>query len=155
MISRRSFLLNGATVIGSLTALAALGCSSSPFISELELSRGDVVPDGTGVHDEADVYYTLSKRADVSAIIVGPDGKQYLLRKPQTRSPDRYMIPFRGLIQVPNQNWLRVVPDGTYRIVVTAKDAGGVVLTREASIAVKHSLGPAPPRSRSGLIRSG
>jgi hypothetical protein len=49
------------------------------------------------------------------------------------------MIPFRGLVRVANENWLRVVPDGTYRIVVTAKSQGGAVLTREASIVVKDA----------------
>jgi hypothetical protein len=81
----------------------------------------------------------LSKRAEVSAIIVGPDGKHYVLRKAQLRAPDRYMIPFRGLVPVPNQAWRRVVPDGSYRIVITAKDASGNQITREAPVAVKNA----------------
>jgi hypothetical protein len=144
MPSRRCFVRSGVAAAAMLAGLGAAGCASSPFLSELQLSRGDVVPDGSGVHDEADIFYTLTKRAEVSATVIGPDGTRYDLRKPQLRAPDRYMIPFRGLVPVANQDWLRVVPDGTYRVLVTAKDAGGAVLTREASIVVKNADTTAP-----------
>lgn len=152
MTSRRRFLRVGlggfAAVAGPV--LVATGCttipfSPGPFISDLDVSRSDIVPDGSGVHDETDVFYTLTKRAEVSAMLVAPDGKTtYTIRDPQIRAPDRYEIPFRGLVRVPNTNWLRVVSDGVYKLVVRAKDEGGVVITRETTIKVTGA-DTAPP----------
>lgn len=155
MITRRALLKRGiglsSFALGAV--LASTACSSNAFLSELEVggsvindpkTGNMIVPDGTGIHDEADVYYTLTRRAEVTATLIGPDGKSYDIRAAQQRAPDRYMIPFRGLVKVPNTNWLRVLPDGSYKLNVSAKDAAGNSVARQAMIAVTHA-DTAPP----------
>jgi hypothetical protein len=150
MMTRRDLLRRGTHLTGFAvsTLLVATGCASAPFISELDVggnaliggNQGHViVPDGSGIHDEADVYYTLNKRAEVGATLLGADGRSYEIRAPQLRAPDRYMIPFRGLVRVPNTNWLRVLPDGTYTLNVTAKDIAGATITRQTSVTIQKA----------------
>lgn len=141
-MTRRRFLRStlGLALAGPLLALG--GCGSGDFLSPLNVSLATITPDGKGLHDETDVSFTLTKRADVSATLIGPDGKSYVLRPPMTRTPDQYAIAFRGVVPVPGKyghDWLRVVPDGTYRLVVTAKDLSGRMVRREATITVKNA----------------
>jgi len=120
--------------------LAVAGCGSGQFLSPLSVSASTITPNGSGRDDVADVDYTLSKRADVSATLIGPDGKTtYVLRPSQTRAPDDYQIAFDGTVPVPGKKWLRVVPNGTYRFVVQAKAPSGQTVTREAPITIKDA----------------
>jgi hypothetical protein len=145
VISRRQVLRVGfGGVLSSLAALVA-GCGGGAVVSSLAVSATTIVPDGSGIHDEADVTYTLYKRAEVGVRLIGPDGKQSVIRDPQLRAPDQYQIPFRGVIPVPGTNWLRVVPNGVYQFVVDVRDvATGQITTRQASIAVQ-SADTTPP----------
>ena len=138
MITRRSFLRNSLVVAGTIAAgpLALAGCANGPFISDLLVSANEIVPDGSGVHDEADISYSLSRRAEISAKLIGPDGKEYEVRAPQIRTPDQYQIPFRGLVRLPNSTWLRVLPNGSYKLVVHANDLAGSVIDRETTIKI-------------------
>ena len=111
-------------------------CSTGPFMSDLIVSSNEVVPDGSGVHDEADISYSLSRRAEISAKLIGPDGKEYEVRAPQIRTPDQYQIPFRGLVRLPDSTWLRVLPNGSYKLVVHASDLAGTVIDRETVIKI-------------------
>lgn len=140
MVTRRSFLRASVAPILAGPLLAVVGCGSGQFLSPLSVSLSTITPDGTGRDDVTDVDYTLRKRANVSATLIGSDGKTtYLLRPPQTRAPDDYQIAFNGTVPVPGKKWLRVVPDGTYRFVVQAKDPTGQTVTREAPITVKNA----------------
>src|SRR5579885_2817704 len=145
MLTRRPFLRGGvgALLVGPLVALT--GCGSGQFLSPLTVSASTITPDGTSRDNVTDVDYTLTKRADVSATLIGPDGKTtYVLRPPETRAPDDYQIAFDGTVPVPGKKWLRVVPDGTYRFVVQAKDPAGQTITREVPITVKNADTNAP-----------
>jgi hypothetical protein len=147
-MTRRGMLRLGAGAAATLLVPLLVSCGSTAVVSELDLSATQIVPDGTGVHDEADVGFTLYKRAEVGAMLIGPDGKQYPIRDPQLRAPDRYQIPFRGLVGVPGHDWLRVVPDGSYKFVLNVKDlADGKVVTREANIQIKGADTTAPELS--------
>src|ERR1035437_3661768 len=153
MLTRRSFLRSSVlmawTVVGASVVLD--GCSSGPFMSDLQVSASEIVPYGSGVHDEADITYSLTRRAEVSAQLIGPDGKQYVIRAPQLRTPDQYQIPFKGLVQVPNTNWLRVLPDGTYKLIIQAKDTSGVVISRDTSIKISNA-DTTPPNITNVLV---
>lgn len=135
MISRRS-ILRAAAGAAAATTLAGLGCAPGALLAEVRASRSEIVPDGTGLHDEADIAFRLTRRAEVSANLFGPDARQYVLRPPQLRAPDRYQIAFRGIVDVPETNWKRVIPDGTYRIVLSARDERGISATKEIPITV-------------------
>lgn len=132
MIRRRRFL---SVVVGG-TALAVLGCAPGPLLSDVRVSRSEIVPDGTGLHEEADLLYRLNRRAEVSATLFGPGDRQYVLRSPQLRAPDEYQIAFRGVVDVPESNWKRVVPDGSYRIALNARDERGATATKDIPITV-------------------
>jgi len=139
MVSRRSLLRSSASVVLAGPLLAMAGCGSGQFLSPLSVSATTITPNGGSQHAETTIGYSLAKRADVSATLIGPDGKTtYQIRPPQTRMPDQYVIAFSGVAPVPGKTWLRVVPDGTYRLVVQAK-AGGQMVTREATITVQNA----------------
>lgn len=139
-VTRRSLLRAGALAVAAGPVLAVAGCGSGQFLSPLSVSLKTITPNGQGLNDQTNISYTLTRRADVSARLIAADGKTtYMLRQPQTRAPDQYEIRFNGAVPVPGKNWLRVVPDGTYQVVVEAKDAAGVVVTRQASITVKDA----------------
>ena len=140
MLTRRRLLRLGALAALAAPALASVGCATNTLISSLTVSATTIQPDGSGVFDEADVGFTLDQRADVSATLIGPDGKSYVIRPSQTRAPDKYQIRFRGIIQVPGKDWLRVVPDGRYRLQVVAKSlTSGQTVQRDATITVKNA----------------
>ncbi|MBX6770551.1 MAG: hypothetical protein IRY83_02390 [Chloroflexi bacterium] len=155
MINRRQ-LLRAAPValLGGLPILAA-GCATGGFLSDLRVSSHLIEPNGSGLHDEIDISYELTRRADVSAVLIGPDGKQHVIRPPQTRAPDVYQIRFTGTVPVPGsrpgESWLRVVPDGTYRLVVTARDARGQTISRETSFTVRNA-DTTPPQITNVLV---
>lgn len=145
MTSRRRFLSSFVVIplLGAVTGIAA--CGGRPLISDLRLSGKTVVPDGSGLQDEVNVGFTVFRRAEVSATLQGPDGKQYVLRDPQLRAPDDYQIAFKGIVPVPGKTWLRVLPNGAYTIQVQARDAaGGSAVTRQASVQVKDADTTAP-----------
>ncbi len=139
-VTRRSLLRAGALAVVAGPVLAVAGCDYGQFLSPLSVSRDTITPNGQGVNDQTNISYTLKRRADVSATLISADGKTtYVLRPPQTRTPDQYDIRFNGAVPVPGKNWLRVVPDGIYRVVIQAKDGAGQVVTRQASITVKDA----------------
>lgn len=140
MLTRRAFLRSGALVALAGPLLAVSGCGPGKFLSPLDVSLTTIMPNGSSSQSVTDISYTLSKRADVSATLIGADGKTtYVLRQPQTRAPDKYEIRFDGTVGVPGKDWLRVIPDGTYKLVVQAKDSAGQQVTRDATITVKDA----------------
>jgi hypothetical protein len=140
MLTRRSLLRSGARAFLLGPLLAVAGCGSGDFLSPLTVSPSTITPNGKGVNDEAKISYRLTRRADVSAMLISADGKtKYVLRQPQTRTPDDYEIRFDGAVPVPGKDWLRVVPNGTYQVVIQAKDATGQTITRQAVLTVKDA----------------
>ncbi|HEX5414193.1 MAG TPA: hypothetical protein VFZ25_00910 [Chloroflexota bacterium] len=121
------------------TVLATLGCASSEPVTNVRTNATVITPDGSGLHDELDVFFHLTRRAEVSATLIGPDGKQYVIRSPQMRAPDDYQISFRGIVDLPNSTWKRVVPNGNYQLVLNVKDLAGHSVTKEIPVQVKDA----------------
>lgn len=138
MISRRMILRLGAGAAAT-SVLATLGCAPSAPVTDVHTNASVITPDGTGLHDEVDVFFHLPRRAEVSAVLTGPDGKQYVIRAPEMRAPDDYQISFRGIVELPNSTWKRVVPDGNYQFVLNVKDQAGHTLTTQIPIQVKDA----------------
>jgi hypothetical protein len=144
MMTRRGFLQSLVYLPVAGAVLSSLGCGGGDFLSPLTVNRTTIFPNGAGVQDEADVQFTLTKRADVMATLIGPDGKTHVIRDNRTRSPDHYEIAFKGLVPVPGSDWLRIVPDGTYTLRVQAKDQSGRTIVRETQITIKNADTAAP-----------
>jgi hypothetical protein len=106
------------TLLVALVACLGAACGSGPLLSELETSAPVVRPDGAGPVEPVRIGYRLSRRADVSIDVVGPDGAAHVLREPATRAADAYEIQFDGT--VPAGTGRRVLPDGPYAIRVRA-----------------------------------
>lgn len=138
-MNRRHFMRAGALLALGGPAIVATGCANGSFMSPLTVSSTKIEPNGTSIHNESDVYFRLTRRALVSAQIIGPDGKQYVIRKPQMRAPDQYEIRFRGTVSVPGTDWLRVLPDGSYKLTIQAKDTAGQVITRSSELKIANA----------------
>lgn len=138
MISRRMMLRLGAGAAAA-SVLATLGCAPGAPVTDVHASASVITPDGTGLHDEVDVFFHLARRAEVSAVLLGPDGKQYVIRQPEMRAPDDYQISFRGIVDQPDSTWKRVLPDGNYQLVLNVKDLAGHSATNQIPIQVKDA----------------
>lgn len=114
-------------------------------MSGLRVSQPTIVPNGSGLNDEADISFTLYRRANVSVNLIGPDGKEYVLRAPQLRAPDDYQVQFTGLVPVPGKSWLRVVPDGIYTVRVDAKDAASTTTQSSTARVTVKGADTTPP----------
>ncbi|MBI2941346.1 MAG: hypothetical protein HYY04_13000 [Chloroflexi bacterium] len=109
----------------SLGLLLASGCAVRPLLSPLQVNTHRITPNGSGLDDELTVDYTIGERAEVSAVIVGSDGKSYTLRPGNLRAPDDYRLTFKGVITDEATGARRVLPDGTYTLVVRARGDTG------------------------------
>ena len=84
-----------------------------------------ISPDADGVDDVAAIQYTIGRNSRLSIRFVGPDGGQYVLRNQKRRTPGSYTALFGGGIEG------RVLPDGTYTVVVEATDPDSGETQRE------------------------
>ncbi len=142
--TRRAFIYQAGFASLAVPLLATVGCRNQQFLSPLRVSATTIQPNGSGLNDESDIDFTLTQRAEVSATLLGPDGKQYVIRAPQMRAPDDYQIRFTGVVPVEGKDWLRVVPDGTYNLKITAKSETGQQIVRQTPIIVKNADTTAP-----------
>lgn len=120
-------------------AVALSGCVSRPMLSPLQPSTTRITPDGDGLGDEAKIDFSIGRRADVSAEIIGPDGKTYTLREGNTRTPDDYQLTFNGAIQLPDSTERRVLPDGDYTIVVRAEGENGSTAEQRLNLSIANA----------------
>lgn len=120
-------------------AVALSGCVNRPLLSSLQASTTRITPDGDGLGDELKIDYTIGQRADVSAEIIGPDGKTYTLRERHTRVPDDYQLTFKGSIDLPDSTERRVLPDGDYTIVVRANGEDGATVEQRLNVSIANA----------------
>ena len=95
-------------------------------------------------NDLASVAFTLTRTADVTVSLQGPDGTVYPLRERATRAPDDYEIQFRGVVGVLGTQNRRVLPDGAYGLTVTAQEASGSQATATVRVTIVDG-DPMPP----------
>lgn len=138
MISRRKVLRLGAAAAAT-SALGTAGCANGALVTNVRANATEITPNGTGLHDEVDIFFHLPQRAEVSATLIGADGKQYVIRPPQLRAPDDYQIAFRGTVDVPGSDWRRVIPNGNYQFVLNVKSLSGQSVVRQLPIQVKDA----------------
>jgi len=121
------------SIVTILLALAAglmlAGCSTAggPLLSELHTSASVIAPTGRGDTPPILVAYTLSRPATISAYLVGSKGDKLYLQKDELRPvAGDYSITFVGAYAPdPAGMERRVLPAGSYPIVVEAVDGSG------------------------------
>jgi hypothetical protein len=137
--SRALVLVRFSLVIATLATLIVLtGCGPSPVITQAQLDRTVIRPNELGLDPEARFGFTLARRADVWATLIGPDGKEYTLRDRVTRAPDAYEIAFDGTIETSPGN-RRVLPDGDYMIRLFAEDELGTRAEKTSVVSVRDA----------------
>lgn len=127
--------------------LAGLACLPwEPLLSEVHLSRAAISPDGRGAAPAAELHYTLARSARVDVYLAPGQGERVYLRRDEPRpTGGSYVFRFDGTHPLPDDPLQRrVVPDGRYRLVVEARDAGGHVEQAAREVVVEGG-DTAPP----------
>jgi len=104
-----------------LLVLSIMGCvGREPLLSNVSVAPTIISPNADGLDDVAAIRYEISKPCVFSIYFNGPDGQRHVFREEKRRSPGQYEALFGGHVGG------RVLPDGTYDIVLEAVslDAG-------------------------------
>ena len=130
---RRSLLL--ASVAFSLLA----GCSPPGPLVEIRAGREAVSADGRGA--PAPLLYSLASPAAVDLYVLAPGEQRLYLRRGERRPAGQdYQYLFDGSYPLPdNTDERRVLPDGTYRLVLEAQSDGGQRQAAETRVAVRNA----------------
>src|SRR5919112_3226950 len=113
------------TLLAILLLLAASACGASGrLLEQAGLSRSILTPSST---DRLDLSYTLARAARVSLSLALPDGRSVDLLADEPRpAAGTYVHALDGTVPVPDHpGERRVLPDGTYRLSLQARDAAG------------------------------
>lgn len=108
----------------------AVGCSFRPLIYGVSYSPQAISPNADGVDDVARIEYRLARNAELSIYLVDEQGKEHYFRRDRARSRSLgrpYRVDFGGVIptEVGGLRQDRVLPDGTYTLVLEAEDERG------------------------------
>ena len=108
---------------GALVAMLAVACAPSPLLVGVGPAQMTVSPNGDGFDDEAFVSYGLTREARLSAWLEDAAGQRYLLRSEELRSKGDDSLRLKGSHQPdPDLATERILPNGTYTVVVQAGD---------------------------------
>jgi hypothetical protein len=124
-------------------ALLQTGCSNAgaPLLSDLRPSAAVVAPTGKGDTPPITVGYTLSRPATISAYLVGSNGERLYLQKDELRPvAGSYSLTFVGAY-APDPMGLerKVVPSGSYPLVIEAVDGAGTRQEAKTQLQVRDA----------------
>ncbi|HEX2923325.1 MAG TPA: hypothetical protein VHS06_02475 [Chloroflexota bacterium] len=124
-------------------ALIPVGCSrgGASLLSELRPSASVVAPTGKGDTPPITVGYTLSRPATIGAYLVGGNGEKLYLQKDEVRPvAGDYSLSFIGAY-APDPSGLerKVVPAGSYPLVIEAVDGAGARQEARTQLQVRDS----------------
>ncbi|GAB4153405.1 MAG: hypothetical protein Fur005_04570 [Roseiflexaceae bacterium] len=122
------------------------GCSAtSPLLGQVALSADVLRPTN---QETITISYLIGRQARVSVFLVAADGQTtYTLREnePRERSSDAYVLRFDGTAPTGDPNLLRrLLPAGTYRVVVSATDSNGEKAEASQALTIEGSDIPLP-----------
>jgi flagellar hook assembly protein FlgD len=111
-------------------AAGTIGAAAGLSLSQAKAEPATVSPNGDGVDDATTISYTLGASATVTATLVDPAGTTLatLFSEIKTAGPQSFTFTADG------------VPDGTYRIVLTAVNGGGATVTATVDVIVSRVL---------------
>lgn len=106
-------------VIGLMLLLGLAGCGGGPLLTKVSVEPEMISPRPGAPNRAARIVYSLSRAARVNVYLADAQGVRHPLRENRVRAAGDYEILFGG--SVDNQT----LPDGTYQVVVEAKDESG------------------------------
>jgi hypothetical protein len=109
-------------------ATGTIGRTAALAIRELRAEPAAVTPNGDGSADTTTISYTLGTAATVTATLVDPAGSTVatLFTEPRAAGPQSFVFTAEN------------VPDGLYRIVLTAVDTAGRQVTASVDVVVSR-----------------
>ena len=113
------------TVLVSACALQI----GKPLLYGVSVEPATITPNADGSDDVTIVRYALGRSALVDIYLEDAQGQRHYWRKEKRRAPGTYEAWFSGVVND------RMLPDGTYRLVVEARPVGG-----GEPVAVAHEL---------------
>ena len=117
-----------------LIALWLAACGSQPLVAGFDVQPPVITPNGDGKDDVVDVKYSLSSSAAVTLTLLDSNGKVYVLRSNQPRSPGNYDFLFGGVVDGV------VLPNGDYQLRLDARAPdSGQAMTANRSVSIKDS----------------
>src|SRR5436309_5502866 len=130
-------------VLTAAALLFAASCSPARPLVELKAGREAVSADGRGA--PAPLIYSLSRPAVIELYVAAPGGQRLYLRQGERRpAGQEYRYLFDGTYSPPDRpGERRVLPDGSYRLVLEA-EAAGQRQAAETQVSV-HNADTSPP----------
>ena len=139
----RSSLLLSLAGLAAIPLFVGPGCADAarPLISELRASSVTVAPSGSGDSRPIAVTYVLSRPATIHAFLLSGPGERYYLRREEPRPvPGQHSLSFDGSYAADlEKGERRVVPDGSYQLVVEARDESGRQERSSTSVVVRDA----------------
>lgn len=119
---------------GILFLLAS--CGGTPLLEDVRMSMDTFRPAGQG--ETLDISYRISRDARVTIWLEAEQGQRYELRRDEPRNADAnpYTLRFDGTVPVADDPMVqrRLLPSGTYTVVVQAQALEGSALAEERRI---------------------
>ncbi len=137
-----AFRLIALRIVIGLSLLALPGCGPGPLLSDVTISATTLRPT-----EHVDITYRIGRRATVSIYLQDASGARYALREnePRPASPDPYILRFDGTVPTADPMLKRrLLPSGTYTVVIQAAGADGSQERQEGQITIESSDVPPP-----------
>jgi hypothetical protein len=146
-------------LVGLGAALLVLGgCALRPLIYDVSVAPTTISPNADGDSDVTRIEYSLARNATLSIYILDEKGKAHYFRQERARSRSLgrpYRVDFGGVIPIEVDGYRqdRVLPDGTYTLVLEAADARGRSRRVDVPFVIEDADTVAPELEGFGLDR--
>jgi hypothetical protein len=112
-------------ILGLLFLASACGPLAPAPLGSVQAQLPPLSPGLRDQRNRLDVHYHLNAAARVSSYILGGDGQQWIIASDAARpTPGDYVLQFDGTIAGPGPNERRVLPDGSYELVLDVTSGG-------------------------------
>jgi len=124
-----------------------------PLVTAAGFDDELITPNADGVDDVTTFRYSLTRNADVSLVLIGADGQEYIFREPQPLFAQDYQVLFSGVVDgYVNVGEVtggvverRLIPNGDYTWRLIAEDAvTGELQTLSGPINIRDADTPLP-----------
>lgn len=113
--------------------LTLTACSSGTLLDRVSLDPDAISPFAGSPNIATTIRYTLGRPATVSIFIVDAQGTRHNFRVAQPRAAGSYDALFGGAVND------RVLPDGTYTVVIEAQDDAGQIARAEKTLTINQA----------------